>query len=55
MTPEEKAEVIGNTIIDEQANKVFEEVSKGKNITRFCVEEPSLNEIFIETVGETYE
>ena len=26
MTPEEKAEVIGNTIIDEQANKVFEEV-----------------------------
>lgn len=37
------------------ANKVFEEVSKGKNITKFCVEEPSLNEIFIETVGETYE
>lgn len=37
------------------ANKVFEEVSKGKNITKFCVEEPSLNEIFIETVGETYD
>ena len=34
---------------------VFKVVSKGKNITRFLVEEPSLNEIFIEKVGETYE
>lgn len=43
-------------IADESiANKVFEIVSKGKNITKFSVEEPSLNEIFIETVGETYE
>ena len=43
-------------IADESvANKVFEVVSKGKNITKFCVEEPSLNEIFIETVGETYD
>ena len=37
------------------ASKVFEIVSKGKNITKFSVEEPSLNEIFIETVGETYD
>lgn len=37
------------------ADKVFEVVKKGKNITKFSVEEPSLNEIFIETVGETYE
>lgn len=37
------------------ANKVFEVVSQGKNITKFSVEEPSLNEIFIETVGETYD
>lgn len=37
------------------ASKVFEVVSKGKNITKFSVEEPSLNEIFIETVGETYD
>ena len=43
-------------IADESvANKVFEVVSKGKNITKFSVEEPSLNEIFIETVGETYD
>lgn len=34
---------------------VFKVVSKGKNITKFLVEEPSLNEIFIEKVGETYE
>ena len=37
------------------ASKVFEIVSKGKNITKFSVDEPSLNEIFIETVGETYD
>lgn len=43
-------------IADESiASKVFEVVSQGKNITKFSVEEPSLNEIFIETVGETYE
>ncbi len=35
--------------------KVFKEVSKCKNITKFVVEEPSLNEIFIDKVGETYE
>ena len=34
---------------------VFKVVSKGKNITKFLVEELSLNEIFIEKVGETYE
>ncbi len=37
------------------AEKVFEEVSKSKDITKFVVEEPSLNEIFIAKVGETYE
>lgn len=37
------------------AGKVFEEVSKSKDITKFVVEEPSLNEIFIAKVGETYE
>ena len=37
------------------ASKVFEVVSQGRNITKFSVEEPSLNEIFIETVGETYD
>lgn len=43
-------------IADERVvDLVFKVVSKGKNITKFLVEEPSLNEIFIEKVGETYE
>lgn len=37
------------------AEKVFSSVSKCKNITKFVVEEPSLNEIFISKVGEDYE
>lgn len=37
------------------SNDVFDMVSKGKNITKFVVEEPSLNEIFISKVGEEYE
>ncbi len=34
---------------------VFKFISKCKNITKFVVEEPSLNEIFISKVGESYE
>lgn len=34
---------------------VFKEVSKHQNITKFSVEEPSLNEIFVAKVGEVYE
>lgn len=34
---------------------VFNEISKSKEITKFVVEEPSLNEIFVEKVGESYE
>lgn len=34
---------------------IFKIVSKGSNITKFEVEEPSLNEIFVEKVGESYE
>lgn len=34
---------------------VFSEVAKGENITKFEVEEPSLNEIFVSKVGESYE
>ncbi len=37
------------------AKEVFKVVSNGENITKFSVEEPSLNEIFIAKVGETYE
>lgn len=39
----------------EVVDKVFKIVSKCKNITKFVVEEPSLNEIFVEKVGENYE
>jgi ABC-2 type transport system ATP-binding protein len=40
---------------NEIASKVFEKISKKKNITKFVVEEPSLNEIFVAKVGESYE
>ena len=36
-------------------SNVFNYVAKQKNITKFCVEEPTLNEIFIEKVGKEYE
>ena len=35
--------------------KVFKGLSKYDNITKFVVEEPTLNEIFIDKVGEAYE
>lgn len=34
---------------------VFKVISKHQNITKFSVEEPSLNEIFVAKVGEVYE
>ena len=34
---------------------VWKYITKTKNITKFVVEEPTLNEIFIEKVGESYE
>lgn len=37
------------------ATKVFEAISSHKNITKFVVEEPSLNEIFVAKVGENYD
>ncbi len=39
----------------EVVDDVFKLVSNCKNVTKFVVEEPSLNEIFISTVGESYE
>ena len=36
-------------------DNVFNKVKKYKNITKFIVEEPTLNEIFIEKVGESFE
>lgn len=37
------------------SDEVFSVVSKSKNITKYEIEEPSLNEIFISKVGESYE
>ena len=37
------------------SDDVFKVVIKGKNITKFQIEEPSLNEIFVSKVGESYE
>jgi len=34
---------------------IFKEISKYNNITKFCVEDASLNEIFVSVVGENYE
>ena len=36
-------------------DSVFKAVSKCKNVVKFVVEEPTLNEIFISKVGESYE
>ena len=36
-------------------NKIFKEISKCKNVIKFVVEEPTLSEIFISKVGESYE
>ena len=35
--------------------QVFSKIKNKKNITKFVVEEPSLNEIFVSKVGESYE
>ena len=36
-------------------DSVFKKISKCNNVTKFVVEEPTLNEIFISKVGEAYE
>ncbi|MDD3341597.1 MAG: ATP-binding cassette domain-containing protein [Bacilli bacterium] len=40
---------------DEVTKDVFEAIKDKKEITKFVVEEPSLNEIFVAKVGESYE
>ncbi len=51
----ENSHYIVKILSDDYVNSIFKEVSKMKNITMFKVEEPSLNEIFIAKVGESYE
>ena len=36
-------------------NEIFKKISIYENITKFSVEDPTLNEIFISTVGDSYE
>ena len=36
-------------------SSIFKKLSKCNNVTKFVVEEPTLNEIFIDKVGESYE
>lgn len=40
---------------DNYVDKIFKLISKGNNITKFSVEDASLNEIFVSVVGEVYE
>jgi ABC-2 type transport system ATP-binding protein len=40
---------------EKYVDEVFKYVAKCSNITKFVVEEPSLNEIFVSKVGESYE
>lgn len=40
---------------EDYVTSIFQEVKKGKNITKFVVEDATLNEIFLNTVGEAYE
>lgn len=40
---------------DEYIDEVFKVVKKGTNITEFSVEDPTLNEIFLSKVGESFE
>ena len=48
---EYEVKISSNDIVE----NVFKYISKCENITKFVVEEPSLNEIFISKVGESYE
>lgn len=40
---------------ESKVSNVFDIVKDKKNVTKFVVEEPSLNEIFVEKVGESFE
>lgn len=48
-------EIIVKIESDDYVSNVFKYVAKCENILKFSVEEPTLNEIFINKVGETYE
>lgn len=51
----ERDEYIISISSEEYTSGLFKEIAKCNNITKFSVEDPSLNEIFINTVGDSYE
>ena len=51
----QKDEYIISIKDESYVNEIFKLITKMKNITKFTVEDPSLNEIFISIVGENYE
>lgn len=52
---EEAIDIIVKIESDEYVEDVFKIVKKGSDITKFVVEDASLNEIFVSLVGEAYE
>lgn len=50
-----QSEIIVSIVDKSYVNDVFKYVSKCKNIVKFVVEEPTLNEIFIDKVGAVYD
>lgn len=51
----ENLEIVVKIASDDFIENVFAYVKKSSNITKFVVEDASLNEIFLNTVGEAYE
>ena len=51
----ERDEYIISISSEEYTSGLFKKIAKYSNITKFSVEDPSLNEIFINTVGDSYE
>ncbi len=51
----DKEEYIIKIKDESYVNPIFKEISKYPNITKFSVEDASLNEIFVSIVGENYE
>ncbi|MCM1052760.1 MAG: ATP-binding cassette domain-containing protein [Ruminococcus sp.] len=52
---EENLDILVKIESDKYIDDVFKEVKKVSNVTKFLVEDASLNEIFLNTVGEAYE
>lgn len=48
-------EITVSVLEDKYISRVFDVVKTCQNITKFAVEDPSLNEIFLSKVGESYE